>query len=112
MSNIHDDQIVKIDRLWLRVSLVAWLSATGWLVLTCWRQEPTWEVLFGVLPICLIWGSVLMLYFVGIPLRIVLNLIFKERRRQRLGETVMCFVAFLTITLVFVLAVRTYPPGW
>jgi len=109
---IHDSRILEINRRWLWVSLVAWFLAAGLLSLSWLRQEPTLDVFFGTLPFCLLWGGIMMLYFVGIPLRIALNLIIKERRRERLWETVMCVIAFLTLTLVFVLGVLSFPPDW
>ena len=83
MSNIHDDQIVKIDRLWLRVSLVAWLLAAGLLLLRVWWLGL--DVLIGMAP-CVICGGIAALYFVGIPFRIAVNLVLKVRRASGLGN--------------------------
>ena len=107
-----NDEKSNIDRLWLWISIIVWLLATGWLLFTWWCREPTLNVLFGAIPVCLLWGGILTLYFVGIPLRIALNLIFRDRRRQRLLETVMCVVAFVTLTSLFFLAIRFYPRDW
>jgi hypothetical protein len=109
---MHDNRIMKINRVWLWVSLVTWLLAAGLLLLALLRREPTLDVFFGMLPFCLLWGGIMMLYFVGIPLRIALNLICKERRQQRLWETVMCVIAFLTLSLVFLMGVLYFPPDW
>lgn len=38
------------------------------------------EVFFGALLFCLLWGDIVMLCFVRIPLRIAQNLIDRDRR--------------------------------
>jgi hypothetical protein len=109
---IRDNRNLKIDRFWSRVSFVAWLLAAGLLLVPWWRREGGGlDVFFTMAFACLLWGEVVMLYFVGIPLRIALNLIFKERRRQRLWETVMCVVAFLIMSVVAYMVIWVYPPS-
>jgi hypothetical protein len=112
-ATAHDNRLFRIDRLWLWTSLVAWLVIAAYM---WWELNITWKLhgveRLGPTFLCLLWGGILMLYFVGIPFRIVLNLIFKERRRQRLLETIMCVIAFTTLTSVFVMAVRSYPSDW
>jgi hypothetical protein len=107
-----DNRIARIDRLWLWVSLVAWGLAA--IYVPWWFGE--WDLehyglaeLLTVISIGLLHGGIVMLYFVGIPLRIALNLIFKERRRQRLWETVMCVIAFLSMSLAHLTGIL-YPP--
>jgi NADH:ubiquinone oxidoreductase subunit 6 (subunit J) len=108
---IHDNRLVTIDRLWLWVSLVAWLPAAGLFLWPWWHElGGRLDEFFGMVFVCLLWGGILMLYFVGIPLCIALNLIFKERRRQRLWETVTCVIAFLSLSLAYYLMAHIYPP--
>ena len=97
----HNNRISKIDRLWRRVCFVTWLLAAGliyWPVLRWARGKPEDFVLWAFLS--LVDGAIVMFYFVGIPLRIALNLIFKERQPQRLWETVMCVIVFFVMSVV------------
>ena len=102
---------MKIDRFWLRVYVVAWILIATFLAFNWWLQGHGLDELFGLFALCSAWGGLVTLYLVGIPLRIALNLIFKERRRQRLWETVMCAIAFLTMSTIAYLVIRVYPPS-
>ena len=98
------NQNPKIDRLWFLISMAAWIAILPYAVR---RQD--WQltgknelvVLGSVFVVCVLKAGFLMLYFVGIPSRIALNLALKERRRNRLWETVTCVVAFVSMSLVF-----------
>jgi hypothetical protein len=109
----RDNRFSKIDRLWLWVTLAAWLLITSLILLPWWyREGGGLDLFFGLLSVCLLWGGFAAFCLIGIPLRIVLNLIFKERRRQRFLETVMCIVAFLTMSWILIAFILTYPPDW
>jgi hypothetical protein len=111
-STGHDRRRLKGDRLWSWVSLAAWLYATGCLLLPWWLNEGEGVgEFFGMLPLCLIGGGWVMLYFVGIPLRVGLNLAVGERRRARLWETLMCVVAFVVMSIVAYMFIWVYPPS-
>jgi hypothetical protein len=102
-----DRRLPRIDRLWFWTIFAAWNAITAYL----WselKQRDTEGMVATFFS--LTGGIILTLYIVGIPLRIVQNLIFKERRRQRLLETMMCIIAFIIMTSVFVMAVRSYVP--
>jgi hypothetical protein len=102
---------MKTDRLWLWLALTVWIAMA---VCLWWRINVSWNWAdwFGPIFLGLLWGGLGMLYFVGIPLRIILNLVVKERQRERLRETIMCIIAFLSMTLIFFLAILNCPPGW
>ena len=110
---IQDNRISKTNRLWRRVCFVLWLLMAGWnyLRMLWWwsaRGKPEDFVFWAIL--ALVGGGIVTFYLVGIPLRVAPNLIVKERRRPRLGETVMCVIAFLVMTWVFYLGLFKYPP--
>ena len=108
----RDSRSSKIDRFWLWVSLATWLAATIAFLLSSWLQIGGGvEVPFVLAFPCTLWGGILMLYFVGIPLRVALNLILKERRRKRLWETVMCIVVFVIMSYIAYLVTWVYPPS-
>lgn len=107
-----DNRISRIDCLWQRVSLVVWLIATCLFLLPWYcREGGGLGVFLGMLTACLTWGGIVMLYFVGIPLRVAMNLIFKERRRQRLRETMICVLTFLVMSVLAYMTIWLYPPS-
>jgi hypothetical protein len=96
----------KIDRLWLRTSIAAWIPVSGLVFLMFLRKEAWyggWDAALSVLSLGLlvaaIWGAIMTLHFVSIPLRIALNLIVRQRRRKYVWETVAGALAFLCLSL-------------
>jgi hypothetical protein len=85
-----------------------WGVWAGWDLARDGLAEVAIRAALGVF-VCAFHAGMWMLYFVGIPSRVALNVIFKERRRQRFGETVMCVVAFLSLSLAFLMGIL-YPP--
>lgn len=95
----------RIDRLWLKASIAAWIPVSGVVLLIFLRKEAWyggWDAALSVLPFELlvgaIWGGIITLHFVSIPFRIALNLIVRERRRKYVWETIAGVVAFLCLS--------------
>lgn len=113
--SLDEKRVAKIDSLWLGICLVAWIPTAGSLMMQhgiSLAHGVTPFMLFGLLfesLVDLFWGGIWVMYFVGIPLRILVNMLFRERRRQRLGETLMGLVTFLILSLSAFMAVN-YPP--
>lgn len=97
----QENRVAKIDRLWLWVCLVVWISATGYIVSRGSEQTVGAVVVTSQVVLGLLAGGIWMLFFVGMSLRIALNLLVTERRRQRVRETVICVVVLLAGGLVF-----------
>lgn len=82
----------RLDRLWLRANVAAWLFG---LILAL----PYAMAVVG--PVCAAEGSAIFtLFFVTIPSRVALNLIVRERRRRYFKETVVCCVTFCILCWV------------
>ena len=94
----------EIDRLWLQASITAWIPISG-IVLLIFLGKEAWyggsDAALSVLPlgvvVGLMWGAVITLHVVSIPLRILLNLVPRTRRWKCRWETVACAAAFAAL---------------
>lgn len=80
-----------VDRRFVQASLIVWLTIyAGVLAVFVWREHPdavslTFVALFLLLPA----AALLTVIVFAIPLRIVLNLALRDRRRSHLRETLV-----------------------
>ena len=90
---------------WRRVFFAAWLAASFWfylpgipeLVRDRHSLDEHVHMLLGVAFL----GLIPALFFVGIPLRIAINLWFPGRRRSNRVETTWCIATFLVLLWVW-----------
>jgi hypothetical protein len=58
-----------------------------------------------------LWGFVATLYVIGIPSRIVMNLVLGERRRSRWKETAVLLIAFSSLSWALYILVMSHGDG-
>lgn len=97
------------DRRFIAVTVAAWLVAWAAIIVTILRSGLPADadrpiLAFGIVFVGLV-AAVLTVVFVAIPLRIVLNVALKERRRSHRTETVV-LAAVLALLLGYTLEVR------
>src|SRR5262245_9823072 len=79
--------------LWVTTSLWHFFTAIPDLI----RERHDADDYFGMAFVCALIGLVFALFFVGIPLRIAVNLWFPDRRRTKRKETIWCVAVFVIL---------------
>ena len=103
-----------IEKRWLQINIAVWLViwallfAEGFLHDFRLGGNVAWE--FGLLTTG-VGAGIITLFVIGIPMRVAMNLIVKNRRMQCLKETVVCIVAFAILCWVWYTCVKFPPEG-
>jgi hypothetical protein len=105
------DQDERTNRLSVIVSFIAWALISALLFARMWRLWGLNEI-SGKIGAALYCGGILTFIVVSLPFRVLQNVIQPERRRTRIGETVMCVVTFLTLVYLVYAMIVSYPPDW
>src|SRR5262249_11650287 len=99
----------RADRLFIQVTIAAWLVTYAAIIVIIFRSGLPEAADASLLTIALVFAAVvaamLSLIAVAVPLRIVLNVALKDRRRSHRSETI-ALTALLALVIAYPLEVR------